>query len=176
MSRLQILENSLINKKANLDKFFEELYSHQKLTNGQPMNDKLNGGSWFKRHEQLNRKIANQYKEIEKTEKAILKEEYKIENVEDSRKELPQPILDLIDDGTLIQWRKYPNTFFINGLDKIRLYYEKKVMKTKITENLYHKYIDEFRENCTQEQWKKFADVYNNLYPLIDKETKINKK
>ena len=139
------------------------------------MNDKRNGNSWFKHHEQLNNKIANQYVEIEKTKNAIGKEEYKIENISKVKKDLPQPILDLLEDGTLIQWRKYPNTFFINGLDKIRLVYEKKVMKTKIKETLYNKYKYEFTNSCTQEEFSKFVKIWNGLYPLIDKETKVIK-
>ncbi len=173
MNRLEILQNSLINKKANLDVFFEDLYSHQRLTNGQPMNDKRNGGTWFKRHDQLNNKIANQFKEIEKTENAIEREQSKIDNYSDIEKDLPQPILDLIQSGTLVQWKRYPNTFFIQGLDTVRLVYDKKVMKTKIKETLFNRYQNEFKKNCSREQWLKFVKIWNELYPLINKETKV---
>jgi len=173
MNRLEILKNSLVKKKANLDIFFEDLYSHQRLTNGQPMNDKRNGNSWFKRHEQLNNKIANQFKEIEKTEHSIEKEQSKIDNYSNIEKDLPQPILDLIQAGTLIQWKKYPNTFFIEGLDTVRIVYEKKVMKTKIKETLLNRYQNEFKKNCTKEEWTKFVKIFNYLKPLINKETKV---
>ena len=34
-NRIEVLQNSLKKKKENLDTFFEDLYSHQRLTNGQ---------------------------------------------------------------------------------------------------------------------------------------------
>ena len=112
---------------------------------------------------------------MKKTKQAIEREERRQLRNEDARDmllEFPQAIIDLVEAGTLIQWNKYPSTFFINGLEKIRISYEKKELKTKITETLYHKYGSEFASISTKEQIKYFNGLFNELKSKVNKVTK----
>jgi hypothetical protein len=175
MKRLEILKNSLEKKEAKQDDNFNSLYKHQAMTHGSPVNDKRGGGAWFNAHEKINDSIRNQYASIEKTKQAIEREQKRLARNEDAREMLldyPQAIIDLVEAGTLIQWNKYPNTFFVNGLDKIRIIYEKKELKTKITETLYHKYGSAFASISTKEQIKYFNDLFNELKSKVNKITK----
>ena len=175
MTRLEILQNSLIKKEAQQDNNFTSLYEHQSMTHGSPVNDKRCGSAWFKAHDRINDTIRNQYESIEKTKQAIEREERRQLRNEDARNmllEYPKAIIDLVEAGTLIQWNKHPSTFFINGLEKIRISYEKKELKTKITETLYHKYGREFASISTKEQIKYFNGLFNELKSKVNKVTK----
>ena len=175
MTRLEIFKNSLIKKEAQQDKNFTSLYEHQAMTHGSPVNDKRCGGAWFKAHDRINDSIRNQYASIEKTKQAIEREEkrqLRNTDAQDMLLEYPKEIIDLVEAGTLIQWNKHPNTFFVNGLERIRISYEKKELKTKITETLYHKYGSEFSSISTKEQIKYFNDLFNDLKSKVNKVTK----
>ena len=175
MTRLEILQNSLIKKETKQDNNFTSLYKHQAMTHGSPVNDKRCGGAWFKAHDRINDSIRNQHESIEKTKQAIEREERRQLRNEDARNmllEYPKAIIDLVEAGTLIQWNKHPSTFFINGLEKIRISYEKKELKTKITETLYHKYGREFVSISTKEQIKYFNGLFNELKSKVNKVTK----
>ena len=49
----------------------EGVFAHQRLTNGQPMNDKRNGQAWFNRQEALEGKASRLNKEIEAQKERI---------------------------------------------------------------------------------------------------------
>lgn len=49
----------------------DEVYSHSAMANGQPMNDKRNGATFFKRQEQLENKVFNKLDEIKKQEERV---------------------------------------------------------------------------------------------------------
>lgn len=49
----------------------ERLFSHQKATNGQPMNDKRNGAAFFNRRDQLEGKVLDTKREIEQQRQRI---------------------------------------------------------------------------------------------------------
>ena len=66
MTRLEILQKSLIKKETKQDNNFTSLYEHQAMTHGSPVNDKRCGGAWFKAHDRINDSIRNQYESIEK--------------------------------------------------------------------------------------------------------------
>lgn len=57
--------------------------------------------------------IANQIAEIEKTKNALEREQAKVNECEAVKSELPQILLDLLEQGKITQWRKYPNRFFV---------------------------------------------------------------
>ena len=175
MKRLEILQNSLAKKEAKQNNNFTSLYKHQAMTHSSPVNDKRCGSAWFKAHDKINDDIRNQYAAI----KAIEQEEKRQLINEDAREmllEYPQAIIDLVEAGTLFQWNKHPNTFFVNGLEKIRIIYEKKEHKTKITETLYHKYGSEFASISTKEQIKYFNNLFNDLKSKVKKITKNKNK
>lgn len=98
--------------------------------------------------------MLNLQKEIERTEKAIQEEESKNNFVERVKSELPQEIVELIDNGTIKQWSKYPHIFFVDGVEKARIIWEDK--KKRVA----HKFTSQIRD---REQYKKFANVYNTL-------------
>ena len=164
MKRIEILQNSLKKKEGILDQRFEAFFSDVKRGNGQPMNDKRNGVATMNRWEKKEDAIRSQKKEIEKTERAIEKEEGKISGCEGARKYLPSQILEAVDSGELIQWRKHPNTFFVGAVDKARIVWDK---KKKI---LCHRYTNQITD---KDQFKKFAQAFNRLSNLLNLDMEI---
>ena len=155
MSRLTILENSLAKKK---ELFSDKLSSHidtVKQANGQPLNDKRNGASTLSKWDRQNDSLRTLDESIKKTENAIEREKSKIAGVEYANKNIPKIILDLVENGTLNQWRKYPNRFFVNGVDKARIIWDVK------DKNVSYKYL---RQIPNKEQFDKFKEIYNTLY------------
>lgn len=155
MSRLIILENSLAKKK---ELFSDKLSSHidtVKQANGQPLNDKRNGASTLSKWDRQSDSLRTLDESIKKTENAIEREKSKIAGVEYANKNIPKVILDLVENGTLNQWRKYPNRFFVNGVDKARIIWDVK------DKNVSYKYL---RQIPNKEQFDKFKEIYNTLY------------
>ena len=161
MERIDILKNSLIKKQKTLEKKFEEHFATVKKANGQPLNDKRNGAATISKWERQNESIRAVKKSIEITTRAIEIEEDKIAGCNIVKKELPKAILSRIESGLLIQWKKHPETFFVDGVDKVRIVFDK---KKKI---IGHRYKNEVTD---AEQWRKFAQVYNQIYNEILKE------
>lgn len=92
-----------------------------------------------------------------KTKQAIAREEDKIARCQSIKDQLPAPILDSIASGELVQWRKYPNIFFVQGVDKARIIWEKG--------KVFHKYTNSITD---KEQWAKFAGIFNRLAQQIN--------
>jgi hypothetical protein len=46
--------------------------------------------------------------------------------VAEARDQLPKPIIVMIEQGALIQWRKFPFVFIVPGIEKARLKWDKK--------------------------------------------------
>lgn len=95
---------------------------------------------------------------IEKTKDAIEREKGKIKNVE--AVSLPIEIKKLIDEGKITQWRKFPNRFFVVGVEKARLVWLEK------EKQLAHQYLNQIPN---QEQYSIFRDVYNSLNRTLNK-------
>lgn len=159
MSRLDILKSSLEKKQAKFDKKLDEHFADVRSANGQPLNDKRNGYSTMRRWDKQNDSLLNLQKEIEKTKTAIEREECKIGGIAREKESMPKEITDLISNGTLKQWGKYPHIMFVDGVDKARIVWDdkKKVVMHKFTNTLTDK-----------EQRKKFAQVYNSLHATIN--------
>ncbi len=157
--KLEILKNSLLKKELL---FSEKLQNHidtVKMANGQPMNDKRNGQATLNKWNKQNDSLRSLNGSIEKTEKAIEIEEGKIFEVEAAKESLPVEILALIESKELTQWRRHPNIFFVNGVDKARIVWDN---KKKV---IAHKFISEVTD---KEQRSKFAKVFNALHILIN--------
>ena len=152
--RLKILEDSLIKKEASLNDKFETHFASVKQANGQPLNDKRNGQATLNKWERQNEAIRNQQASIEKTKNAIEKERSKIAGVEHAKETLPTCILEMLESGQLIQWRKHPNTFFVKGVDKARIVWD---AKKRIIFTRYKSAITE------QDVWKIFATTFNTI-------------
>lgn len=157
--RLEILKASLVKKQQILDEKIATHFATVKQANGQPLNDKRNGQATLNKWERQNQGIRAQQESIEKTKNAIEIEEGKIADVEHAKQSLPSEILELVESGELIQWRKHPNTFFVEGVDKARMVWDKK------KKTLAHKYVRAIQD---QEQRSKFAKLYNSLYKTLN--------
>lgn len=158
-NRLKILENSLEKKKKSFDEKLQNHFETVKQANGQPLNDKRNGRATLNKWDRQNDSLRKQQDEIEKTKNAIEREKNKIENIEESKKGLPTELLDSIESGTLIQWRKHPNTFFVKGVDKARIVWDTD------KKQLAYRYLGEIKDT---EQRKIFAKTYNELFNKIN--------
>jgi len=152
--RLHILQESLRKKEEAFDAFLHHHMETVAQANGQPLNDKRNGAKtlhlWYGQNEALRTLNAG----IEKTKMAIEREQSKINYVANVNQDLPQPILDLLADGTLQQWCKYPNRFFVSGVKKGRIIWD---MKKK---ELMYSFYGQIQE---EEQRARFRETYNTL-------------
>lgn len=157
--QLEILKQSLVKKEQELQRRFDVHFTTVKQANGQPLNDKRNGQSTLNRWERQNDAIRTAMESIEKTKRAIEFEEGKIAGVEHANGYIPKEILNLVKSGELIQWRKYPHTFFVAGVDKARIVWLEK------TKQVAHKFAKEIKE---QEQRSKFAKVFNSLGAVLN--------
>jgi hypothetical protein len=157
--KLEILKNSLLKKEQLFDDKLQNHFDTVKQSNGQPLNDKRNGQATLNKWDRQNESLRTLKESIEKTKTAIENEESKINSVLHTKKELPSIILEYIEKGILIVWRKHPNTFFVKGVDKARLYFD---LKKKI---LSHKYTNQIID---KEQWKIFAKTFNELRVTVN--------
>lgn len=157
--RLNILENSLVKKEAILDDRFERHFTSVKQANGQPLNDKRNGQATLNQWDRQSEAIRNQKGNIAKTEQAIEKEKGKIANVEWAKGILPSEILEMIETGQLIQWRKHPCIFFVKGVDKARIIWDE---EKKIVSNRYVRAVND------KEQLILFANAFYKLRDSIN--------
>lgn len=158
-NRLDILKASLDKKTAKLDALIQAHFDTVKQANGQPLNDKRNGHATLNKWQKQNDAIARQQAETEKTKRAIEAEEYKIRKCEAAV--YPACFEPLITDGTLVQWRKYPNRFFVRGVDKARIIWDDK----KGLLNSYYKAIP------NQEQQELFKAVWYRLKDELDNQS-----
>lgn len=157
--RLDILKKSLEKKQSQFDDKLNNHIADVKRANGQPLNDKCNGHVTLNRWERQNDSLRNMQSSIEKTKEAIEIEESKIRGVEIAKERLPEEIIMLIESGELTQWRKYPNTFFVVGVEKARIVWDNK------NKQICHKYVKSISD---KDQLKKFAGIYNPLNAALN--------
>ncbi|WP_158297448.1 LPD1 domain-containing protein [Enterococcus sp. CR-Ec1] len=81
-SRLGQARRKLLRLRNEYNEKFDQLFAHQELTNGQPMNDKRNGQSWFNRRDQIENSIRNLSDQIKQQEDRVSKLEEQKENKE----------------------------------------------------------------------------------------------
>jgi len=157
--RLEILKNSLKNKEQQFDDKLQNHIDTIKQANGQPLNDKRNGQATLNKWDRQNESLRNLKDSIQKTKDAIEREEGKITDVQQTNKTIPTEILELVQKGELVQWRKHPNTFFVPNVDKARIVWDNK------RKAVAHKYAHLITE---QEQWTKFVRLYNGLNSVLN--------
>ena len=160
MSRLEILQNSLAKKEKVLADKLNNHFDSVKSANGQPLNDKRNGQATMNKWDKQSQGIANQLAEIEKTKNAIWREQAKINGCEAVKSQLPPILLDLLEEGKITQWRKYPNHFFVVGVEKARMIYD---FKTGL---ISHSYVNQIKD---KEQFNIFKDLYNHINEVHNK-------
>ena len=79
--RMEILQQSLAKKQAAFDKRLQNHFDDVLSANGQPLNDKRNGQATLNRWERQNDGLRTADKEIEKTQRAIEREQAAIDRV-----------------------------------------------------------------------------------------------
>lgn len=129
--RLEILRASLAKKEAHFSERLDQHIATVKQANGQPLNDKRNGHATLRKWDRQNEALRAVKTSIAKTERAIEHEEGLLHQVEASRALLPTAILRMLDAKELTQWRKYPNRFFVPGVDKARIIWDGKELAYK---------------------------------------------
>ena len=161
MSRLDILKASLEKKEKA---FNEKLSIHMddvRGAQGEPMAGHRGGEKVLRRWEKQESSLRTLDESIQKTKRAIEREEYKINRVEQSKDDVPQIFFDLVEQGVLNQWRKHPNVFFVVGVDKARIGYDKKTGKA------YNKF---YRDIECDEQKQRFKDAWSVVFNKLNKE------
>lgn len=118
-TKIEVLNESLVKKENILNEKLQNHFDTVAQANGQPLNDKRNGQNTLAKWEAQNDSIRRQMDSIECTKKAIEKEEFKISIVNNFH--VPSFIQTFLDNGEITQWRKYPNRFFVVGVEKARL-------------------------------------------------------
>lgn len=151
-ARLEMLKASLEKKKEKLDALFNMHFDDIQGANGQPLNDKRNGRSTLSRWDRQSERIRKAKLEIEKTEKAIEREQLFLENKD---RDVPEWLVEMVDAGELTQWKKHPNTFFVPGVDSARIRID---TKTGIPGVLLG--------DVSKEHYPKFRDVANKVIEL----------
>ena len=147
-TKLDRLQISLAKKEALENKLFDRLFEMIRETNGQPMNDKKDGPAYFKKRAKIDDAIRHIQAGIELTKNAIEKENaarFRVSSVA-----LPGFLAEMVENGTLIQWRKHPTMFFVKGVDKARIIYDPK------SGNVLHKFSSSIPN---QEQYDIFKNV-----------------
>ena len=153
--RIQILEASLKKKEEELQNLFDNHFGTWKQTNGQPMNDKRNGGAFFNKIEKQNEAIRNKQASIQKTKDAIENEKGRIGAKVYNKNSLPNSLKILVENKEINQWSRHPNTFFVSGVKKARIVFDPK------TNSISHKFSNTLQNG---EERKKFVRLYNELY------------
>lgn len=161
MSRLEVLQKSLEKKQAAFDNRLAAHFGDVASANGQPLNDKRCGASTMARWEKQNDALRSLNAGIELTKAAIEREENKQAYCARVREGLPAPIIELLDNGTLTQWRKHPNTFFVAGVEKGRIVWDTK------KQVLAHRYAAQ----VPKEQFPIFRDAFNGLKASLEAAT-----
>ena len=160
ITRLEILEASLLKKQERLKQLERAHYEDVARANGQPLNDKRNGQTTLKRWDRQREALRKQVLEIEKTLDAIEFEKGLQRGCEKANEEIPSQILSLVESGKIVQWRKHPNRFFVVGVDKARIIWDPK------KKTLSHSYIKQIPDAV---QFGKFKEVYNDLHISLHK-------
>lgn len=158
--RLDILRASLEKKQRLFNDKLQNHFDTVKQANGQPLNDKRNGRATLARWDRQNDHLRRLDKSIRKTQDAIEREKCTIRHVEKTTAELPDSIRALIASGELIQWRKYPNIFFVAGVEKARIGWDE---RKKV---VYHKFYGQIQD---EKQRKTFSNVYNTLHKQLNR-------
>jgi len=158
--RLEVLKKSLIKKEQELSRRLDTHFKDVKRANGQPLNDKRNGHSTMNRWEKQNNAIRSIKESIEKTKSAIEFEKGRINGVNYQNENfIPKEILELVEKGELIQWRKHPTHFFVKGVNKARIWWDES------RKAVAHKYVHLITE---QEQRTIFVRLYNGLNAVLN--------
>lgn len=159
--RLEVLKASLLKKEDLFNRKLNDHFATVKEANGQPLNDKRNGPATLRKWERQNDALRGIQEGIAKTAKSIEREEGLIQEVDASRATLPAAILRLVDGGQLTQWRKYPDRFFVPGVDKARIIWQPK------ERDVAYKFYDQVSD---PEQRALFRETYNGLRAALKEE------
>lgn len=152
-TRLEILKGSLVKKQQRVDAAFDRHFADVKSANGQPLNDKRNGRATTDRWDAQSDAIRSRLQDVQKTERAIEREQEKVDNVQEASEQLPQYVVDMVSSGELTQWRAHPNTFFVPGVDKGRIVVDLETGAIGVR----------YLSDVSKDEYPLFRDVVNRL-------------
>ena len=147
---------------GKLDKHFSDV----KSANGQPLNDKRNGASTTQRWDKQSSALRTAEKSIKVSQKAILDLEGTQVYLEKMAGAYPPAIIALVKSGKIKPWTKHANTFFVDGVEKGRIFYEPK------KHILGNKFANEIPN---QAQRTIFVGIYNKLWAEMKDYREANK-
>ena len=159
--RLELLEESLAKKKAELCWKIEEHFTTTQQVLRQPLNDKKNREIVMARWKRQGHGLQKLKESIEKIQNAIKTEIDKI--VLEEYFDVPPAIQELLDTGVLIQCRKQFNRFFVKGVEKASLIYEDgKLLMSFFKDIPNKKQLNIFRKVCNELQKETNLQGFNN--------------
>ncbi len=150
-NRLEILQSSLAKKEKAFNERLQNHFDTVKQANGQPLNDKRNGRATLNKWDRQSDALRNLESSIQRTKDAIEREEMKIALVESV--DIPDFMLQAINDGRITQWRKHPRFFFVTGVKHGRIVLDEK------TGMIAHRYLSK----VSKDEYPIFRDVFNSL-------------
>jgi len=154
-TKLDRLKASLVKKQQAFDDKLAEHMDSVAQANGQPLNDKRGGAATISRWDKQSDALRALEEGIAKTKAAMEDEKGTLALIAGTNATLPVEILELVESGELTQWRKYPHIFFVDGVDKARIIWDRK------NKRVAHKYVNSITD---QAQRTKFVRIYNQLY------------
>ncbi|MFV8993568.1 hypothetical protein ABQ381_26460 [Serratia fonticola] len=149
--RLEILKTSLTKKEARFNERLQNHFDTVKQANGQPLNDKRNGRATLNKWDKQSDALQTLESSIQRTKASIEREEIKIASA--SSVSIPAFMQKAMDDGLIIQWRKFPRFFFVNGVKHGRIVLDEK------TGLIAHRYLSK----VSKEEYPLFRDAFNSL-------------
>lgn len=149
--RLEILKASLAKKQTLFDQRLQQHFDTVKEANGQPLNDKRNGRTTLNKWDKQSDALRSLESSIQRTKDAIENEEMKIALAESV--DIPDFMQKAIEEGLIIQWRKHPRFFFVNGVKHGR------IVLNEETGTIGYRYLN----RVSKEEYPTFRDVFNKL-------------
>lgn len=157
--RLEQSKKKLERLKRDFEEALEDLYSTQKLTNGQPMNDKRNGASWFKKMERKEEKCRKLDREIEAQKEKIEKIEAHIGRVEGGLNRNGSGLKLSVDNLERIKAEiNNPKTKYKK--ETIKKYKEYVESVEKLNSGETPEIIKQLIKTCTLNPWKKYPNIF----------------
>nr|WP_321382965.1 hypothetical protein [uncultured Enterococcus sp.] len=167
MSRLGQARRKLERLETELAGKFDQMYEHQRLTNGQPMNDKRNGRAWFNKQEKIDDSIRNLMQQIEEQKDRVEKYERHAEYKEMGMNKQGGLIMSIENIPRIkeeIEKSKVGESLF--SRDTIRKY-EKQLEileaaknQAEVAENNLSSHAKALIESGNLNQWKKNPMIY----------------
>ncbi|MDT9501244.1 PBECR4 domain-containing protein [Streptococcus mutans] len=150
-SRLAQAQRKLDRLNNELDSSINAATEHVKITNGQPMNDKRNGASWFKKQDQLENKVFKTFDEIKQQEERVRRLE--------QQKEFKEEGLNRQGTGLEMSVQNIPRI-----REEIKKSKRGESVYTRATIKRYEKELERLEEMASRNDAQRLANGYDKTY------------